>query len=342
MSLYNPNVFDPNAAAPWMTPAGQQQPSVQPGPGQPPMSGPSGGDPWANLQNTYGLGTPPAQGMPASMPGVQLGQAPQMSTDMGQFNQYTNQINGQIQGAYGYQTPQGQAAMIDPSQMQHPGAQQMGTSPELQHMLSGEGYSPANLARMRATATEAPAQAGLQQMSQMKRMLGESGISGGADVALRGEVARQTGQNQSQALNNVELQNANMGNANQQFGVGQQTGIGMGNMQQANQMALANANQMFQALTQNQQASNSMTQMNTGLQANQQLSGANASSGFLGQQGAQGQQQRHDNETQNNQNVFARQTQQGNMDWDKQKSQWQELNNRYGQAQNTLGSWGGQ
>lgn len=295
-------------------------------------------DPWAYIANAYGLGAPPAQGMPATLPGVQVGNAPQVDTSNQDFLQLMNQINGQIGGAYGYQTPQMSASLMDQGAVPHPEAKQYGGSDELQRMLSGEGYSPEMLTRMRATATQQPAQAGLQQMSQMKRMLGEAGIHGGAEVALRGEVARQTGQAQGQALRDVDLQNANVGIENQRFGVGQQTSIGMGNMQAANQMAMQNSQMLFQALRDNQNAQNSATQLNTQLSANQQLAGANAQGNFLGQQGAQGQQQRNDNLNANANRQWDASKMQTGMDWDKQTRQFDELNKRFGQSQNLLGN----
>jgi hypothetical protein len=138
------------------------------------------------------------------------------------------------------------------------------------------------------------------------------------------------------------VQNANASMENTRFGVGQQTQIGMSNMQAANQMALANANIMFQALQANQQASNQTNMMNTQLKAQQGAAGASAMGNFLGQQGAQGQAQTHEKDMQNNQNTFNRQNTQAGFDWDRQKSQWEELNKRYGQSQNILGSWGAQ
>lgn len=299
-------------------------------------------DPWQQIAQAYGLGAPPAQGMPATMPGIQIGAAPQMSLDNKRYTDFMDQIGSRIQNAYQYDTPQAQAALMDTGSLPNVEAQTMAESAELKRLLSGEGFNPQVMAQMRATAMEAPAQAGLQQMSQMKRILGQSGISGGAEAALRGEVARQTGQNQGAAMRDVDINNAKASMENTRFGVGQQTQIGMSNMQAANQMALANANMMFQALQANQQASNQANMMNTQLKAQQGAAGASAMSGFLGQQGAQGQAQTHDKEMQNNANVFNRQNMQAGFDWDRQKSQWDELNKRYGQSQNILGSWGAQ
>lgn len=299
-------------------------------------------DPWMQIANAYGLGAPPAQGMPASLPGVQVGAPPQVSTNMNDFTGFMNQINGQIGGAYGYQTPQANASLIDQSRIPQPNAQQFGTSAELQRLLSGQGYTQEMLTRMRATATEQPAQAGLQQMSQMRRMLGEAGVHGGAEVALRGEVARQTGQAQGQALRDVDLQNANTGMENQRFGVGQQTSIGLSNMQAANQIALQNSQMLFQALRDNQSAQNSTNQLNTQMQGQQRLAGANAQSNFLGQQGAQGQQQRNDNTNANANRQWDASKMQTGLDWDRQTRQWDELNKRFGQSQNILGNWSAQ
>jgi hypothetical protein len=297
-------------------------------------------DPWAEIAAAYGLGAPPAQGLPSTLPGVQVGAAPQVSTDPSGFMNYSDQVGGQIKNAFGYATPQASTSLIDQSKVPQPGAQQFGTSAELSRLLGGEGYSPEILAKMRANATEDTSSAGLQQMSQMKRALGQAGIEGGAAAALQGEIARQTGQAQGRALSDIDINNAQVGVENTRFGVGQQSQIGMSNMQQANQMAMNNANMMFESLRSNQQAQNQGSQFNTGLKADQERAGASAQANFLGQQGAQWQDQRQEREMTNNQNNVNFQRDQTKYDWEKQSLPWQELNNRYGSAQNTLGSWG--
>lgn len=295
---------------------------------------------WDDIAGAYGLGAPPAIGMPASLPGVQLGPPPMLPTDMSAFDNYMNQIYGQIGGAYDFNTPFAETNLLDPSQVPNVNAQQMGESDELKRLLSGEGYSPEILARMKASAIENPAIAGLQQMGQMKRALGEAGNFGGSAAALRGEVARETGRQQGENLNRVEVGNADLANKNFLSGVGFQTQIGMSNMEMANQMALQNANRMFAALQANQNASNAMNQFNTGNKFNQQMSKANAGAGFLGQQGAQGQQYRQQNEFENANKNFQTQQMNAGYDWERQKAQWDELNKRYSQAQGTMGGWG--
>lgn len=300
----------------------------------------SPGGSWEDIASAYGLGVPPAVGMPTSLPGVQVGQAPMLNTDLSQFNDYMNQIGGQIKGAYGFDTPTANTSLIDPSQIQNPNAQQYGTSSELQRLLQGQGFSPDILAKMRATATEQPAQAGLAQLGQMKRALGESGIRGGAAAALQGDIARQTGQQQGQNMRDIDVGNAQMANQNFMSGVGMQTQIGMGNMQAANQMAMQAADRLFESLRSNQNASNSMNQFNAGNKFNQQMGGANAQSNFYQQQGAQGQDQRYQNERENATKNWDREKMNAGFNWDRQKSQWDELNSRYSGAQNQMGAWG--
>lgn len=254
---------DPNSAIMNPTPA-----AVAPAPAAAPI------DDWTQIAAAYGLGAPPAQGLPATMQPVQLGPAPQT-------------------------TP----SLIDTTKIPQPVAQQLAVSPEIQAMASGQGYAPDVVAKMRANAIQDASNAGLQELSQTKRTLGANGIQGGAAAAVTGNVARRTGQAQSNALGQIDISNAAVGNQNAQFGIGQETQIGQNNMQAANTMALANANALFEGLKSNQTSQNNADQMNTGLQ-------------------------------------FQRQNDQATMDYNNQKSQWDELNKRFGQSQTILGAWG--
>lgn len=231
-------------------------------------------DPWTDIAAAYGLGAPPAQGLPATMPNTNIGAA-----------------------------PQAQPNLINLNEIPQPSAVQMPVSPEIAAMASGQGYAPDILAKMKANAIQGASSAGLQQLSQTKRVLGEAGVRGGAAAAVQGDIARQTGQNQMNATNQIDVGNAQVGNENAKFGIGQETSIGQNNMAAANAMALENASKLYSGMQSNQNANNQTTQMNTGL-------------------------------------TFQRQENQANMDYNNQKSQWDELNKRYGQAQNILGSWG--
>lgn len=266
-------------------------------------------DPWAALAGSYGLGAPPAQGLPATLTPTNIGAAPQTTAAL-------IDPNG---------IPQATASQIDPNAIQQPGTQQMGISDEIKAMAGGQGYSPDVIAKMKAAATQNAASAGTQQMGQAKRYLGQNGISGGANAAVLSDIARQTGQNQSTALGNIDIKNADVGNSNAQFGIGQETSIGENNMQAANAMALANANRMFSGLQANQSSNNQTSQFNAG-------------QGFTAQKSNQ------DSQNQTNQMntglTFQRQNDQATMNNNTEKDQWDELNKRYGQAQNILGSWG--
>jgi hypothetical protein len=199
--------------------------------------------------------------------------------------------------------PQAQPALIDPASIPQPTAQQMQVSPEIQAMASGQGYSPDVVAKMKANAVQDAASAGQQELSQTKRMLGANGIQGGAAAGVVGDVARRTGETQRNATGQIDVNNAQVGNENAKFGIGQETTIGQNNMQATNAMALANASALYQSLRSNQDATNTTNQMNTGL-------------------------------------TFQRQNDQATMDYNNQKSQWDELNKRFGQSQNILGAWG--
>jgi hypothetical protein len=295
-------------------------------------------EPWQDYSGSYGLGSAPAPSMPYSLPGVQLENPPMLSTDPARFQSFTDMIGDQLGGFYDYDTPQADTALLDGAPQAV--TSQFAISPELQRMLSGEGFSPQTLAYMNTQAREAPAMAGRQQMGQMKRILGESGIEGPAAAAMLGDVARNTGYQQGQNLQNVAIQNAQQANQNMQFGIGQQSNIGLTNMQQANMMALQNANMMFQALRENQQAQNSMNQFNTGNQVQQQQQKAATQSGFTANAAGSQLQQANANEVENANKEFGADMFNAQNDWQTQLLPWQELNQRYSQAAGTLGSWG--
>lgn len=295
-------------------------------------------DPWQSVDETYGLTPPPAPGMPAGLPGINLPGAPTLDTDPSRFLDMIDQTSGRIKSAYDYDTPTADTSII--GQAPQAATSQYGTSAELQDFLSGQGFNPQQLALMQTQAREAPAAAGRQQMGQMRRILGESGIEGPAAAGYMGDVARNIGYQQNQNLQNVALANAAQGAANKQFGVGQQTSIGLTNMQQANMMALQNANMMFEALRANQAAQNSMNQFNTNNQVQQKKEQAGAQANYQTQAGMQLQSDTSAREFENANKQFGNQLKQADYDWQAQTLPWQELNNRYGQATATLGSWG--
>jgi hypothetical protein len=148
------------------------------------------------------------------------------------------------------------------------------------------GYSPDILAQMQAGAQEAPAQAGAQQMAATRRSLGEAGLgTSPAAAAVTGDVARNVGDQQVAAQRAVSMANAQQAMQNMQFGVGQQTQIGLSNIEMANQMAMQNANRLFSAMQQNSQQQQQANQFNTQNQVQQQQNNAASKTNYATQLG---------------------------------------------------------
>lgn len=251
---WNPQQSQPAMAQPEQRP-GQQagtgipQASIDPRPGGSINAGPGG------LEN-YGENAGP-YGMTWGLPKEDFGDMPEMSSSFGDtfdrnFEGNTRAVAGNVANAYNYNMPQANAAQMGLGGIPQPNAQQFGTSAELQSMLSGEGWDPKTMAQMRSRAIDDVSGAGRTEMGQASRAMERAGLSGSpAGAAVAGDVARRSGIQQNSALRDIDIGSAMQGIQNKQFGIGQQTGIGMGNMQQANSMALANANRLFSGMSQN-------------------------------------------------------------------------------------------
>lgn len=277
---------------------------------------------------------------PFDIPSIALPGAPQIdpTLDQGAQDRYTGLMNtlaGQVQQQYNYQNPAFTAAEMQRGDIPQsnatmfgqsndlarmlsgavPDAAQTAISPELQQMLRGEGYNPSILAQMRSRASEGVNQAGLAEMSQAKRAMEQAGYGGSpAGAAVAGDVARRSGMARSSALRDIDIANAEQGIQNQQFGIGQQsqiglsntaaqnqrgsegienqrygtglqTQIGLSNMQAANQMALENANRIFSGMSQNLQNVQQARGAQFGAETERQGRQADATSNVIGQQG---------------------------------------------------------
>ncbi len=254
--------------------------SPTPAPFQTAPQTPEGAPPaWSS--NSYNSGTDPSTGLipgatdangnvigPSMVGNITLGQTPQISQNyspgfVSNYNNTTAQIGNAASMPYNYNPGQEQAAQMNIGGIPQPTAQQYGGSGQLDQLLSGQGYDPATLARMHAGATDSVAGQSAMQLAQARNALGNAGLMDSpAGVGVQQDVARQAGQAQTQASNQIDINNAQVGNSNFLAGVGMQNQNGLSNMQQANQMALQNANLLFQGLsqnTQNQQAANSAT-----------------------------------------------------------------------------------
>lgn len=129
-------------------------------------------------------------------------------------------------------------------------------SPQVEAMLNGQGgFSPETMASMNATATESAANSGQQEMGAVKRAMAQQGISGSpAAAGYEGAVAKQTGTQEQQNLQQVQQEQAQaqLNQANMAAQI--QAQAGEGNMNAANTLALSNAQMLYNALLANQNA----------------------------------------------------------------------------------------
>lgn len=153
----------------------------------------------------------------------------------------------------------------------------------LNFLLSGQGFDPATLARMNAQATTGVAQGEAGTMSAARLAASRAGLlNSGLGVGLQANVANQADIQRNQLLNQIAIQNAQQGIQNLQQGANLYGTMSMNSAQQANQVALQNAANMFSSMTQNlanQQASNAA---NFAGQQQRALGQAQAQSGYTG------------------------------------------------------------
>jgi hypothetical protein len=173
------------------------------------------------------------------------------------------------------------AAQMNPSGVPQVNAQLPQSFEALQFLLSGQGFDPATLARMRAQATDTVSQSAAGTMDAARLAAERAGLLyGGLGIGLQGNVANQAGIQNQQALNNIAIANAQQGIQNLTQGAGMNLNLQENSAQQANQVALQNAANLFSSMTQNlanQQASNAA---NFAGQQQRALGQAQAQSGY--------------------------------------------------------------
>lgn len=105
-------------------------------------------------------------------------------------------------------------------------------------LLNESGYSPEIMAKLRAGAIDDSSRLGISRLAGARRTLGMG--DSGAESAITDQIARDTGASQYDALRDIDIQNADVGLANQRT-----------NIASLNTMAMENASRLFSAMSQN-------------------------------------------------------------------------------------------
>ncbi len=221
------------------------------------------------------------------VPDVDLGQMPTMSSGWepgfeSNFFNRANSTRNQLNDLYNFQTPNMEAALNNLGQVPKPTSQGVDQFEQLQFLLSGQGYKPDVVSKMKANAADSLAGQNAARMSAGKMAaqragLGDSGIS----VAMADQAARDNAAGLNQANNQIDIQNAMQGMQNMVTGSGMELNRQQTNQQQANLMALQAAQMMFQAMQQNTANSQQANQTNNQNQMNQRMTNAGQQANVL-------------------------------------------------------------
>ena len=194
---------------------------------------------------------------------------------------------GNLARYYDFPIAQTGAAMIPLGMVPQPRAQTPQQFEALRFLLSGQGYDPATLARMRATATDAAAMAGRSGAGTARLMGQQSGLAGSpAALAMEAAARRMQGGATTRALNQIEIANAMQGMQNRAAGSQMELNRQVSGAAQANQMALNNASNILGAMKTNVGNLQHSSLFNVGNRIGQQMTQAGAQTGLYGQ-GAQ-------------------------------------------------------
>jgi hypothetical protein len=154
----------------------------------------------------------------------------------------------------------------------------------LQFLLSGQGYDPATMARMRASATDAAAMAGQSGAGTARLMAQQAGLTGSpAAMAMEASARRMQGGATTRALNQIEIANAMQGMQNRATGAGMELNRQTSGAAMANQMALSNASNILGAMQTNVGNLQQSSLFNVGNRLGQQMTQAGQQSGLYGQ-----------------------------------------------------------
>lgn len=243
------------------------------GPRRLPMPGGGDPDPFADL---FGLGPM------AGIPDINLGDMPTMAGGWADgfedaYRRNTTQTAGGIADIFkNLQLPTAQASQINLGSLPQLQPNQVDQSDALKTLLSGQGFAPDVMARINAGATDNISRQAAANRGSSRLALEQSGLAGSpAQAAIEGQINRQRGDATTRALNENAITNADRGLQNFRMGAEMDMGREMGNMQQANAMALAKASQMLTAMSQNAANVQQANMANFGAQNDRQMTSGN-------------------------------------------------------------------
>ena len=163
----------------------------------------------------------------------------------------TSNLNNQFDN-YSSSVPLMTAAQLNTGNIPQPGTNLAGSNPALDFLMSGQGFTPATLALMKGTATDSATRNSLAQVASGKMAAQQAGLAGsGADLAMQNQAHRQLGDTINNAQNQIAIQNAQQAMQNLNTAAPLGVNLAQGNAQSQNQMALANAANLFQGMQQN-------------------------------------------------------------------------------------------
>lgn len=245
-------------------------------------------DEWNALVEEMGLAPIP------SIDRIDLGDLPMMNPNWapgfegGYFNT-TENVAQRIEDFYnegGF--PTAQAAQHNMGGIPQVNAQTPDSFAALEFLLSGQGFDPATMARMRAGAADDIAGQARAQRGSGRLMAEQAGLAGSpAAMAIEAQANRRQGDATTRAMNDLEVANARQGMQNLTTGAGMEMSRQMSASQQANLVALQNASNILQAMSQNVANSQQTNMANFAGEQDRRMEQAGRQSDVLAQAGNQ-------------------------------------------------------
>lgn len=188
---------------------------------------------------------------------ITLGELPTVDRYYGpefdnQYNEYLKAQSAVTGGYYDFDPTAMEAAQIDPTKVPQVTAETPEMFAALEQLLSGKGFDDATMGRMRAMSTDDIARSGAAQRGAARLSAEQAGTAGTpAAQAMEAQSRRQQGDAQNRATQELEVQNAMVGNQNRVTGAGMELNRQSTKAAQANAVALQNAANLLASMSQN-------------------------------------------------------------------------------------------